>query len=133
LLSLPVVSRHGDRDRFRSLGNRKCCQEARAERHPVQGIFANKSLHDPSVRIRRPLWRAKGDETDSSVTRRSRTLWVGSWATSGKGLQRNGMSSFHSGRRATARTRNIEQNVFIVATNRFPRTQSQALNNRCLK
>jgi hypothetical protein len=43
-----------------------------------------------------------------------------------------GMPSFHSGRRATARTRNIEQNVLLVATNRFPRTRSQALNNRCL-
>jgi hypothetical protein len=41
--------------------------------------------------------------------------------------QRNkGMSSFHSGRRATTRTRNIEQIVLIVATNRFPRTRSQA-------
>ena len=26
-----------------------------------------------------PLWRAKGDETDRNVTRRSRTLRVGSW------------------------------------------------------
>ena len=37
------------------------------------------------------------------------------------------MSSFHSGRHATAGTLNIEQNVLIVATNRFRRTRSQAL------
>jgi len=28
LLRLPVISRHGDRDRFRALGDRKCRQEA---------------------------------------------------------------------------------------------------------
>src|SRR5262249_40534991 len=36
----------------------------------------NECLHDPSVWSRRPLWRAKGDETDGSVTRRSRMLRV---------------------------------------------------------
>ena len=55
-------------------------------------------------------------------------------ATSGKRpaliQQKKGMSSFIP---QGAPPRNIEQNVLIVGANRFPRTRSQALNNRCLK
>src|SRR5262249_4408406 len=67
LLGLPAVGRHGDGDRFRTLGNRKCRQEPYAERHLLQGIFANKCLHDPSVWTRHPFGERK-------VTRRTRVL-----------------------------------------------------------
>src|SRR6185369_7737850 len=36
LPGLPAVSRHGNGDRLRAPGHRKRCQEAYAERHPVQ-------------------------------------------------------------------------------------------------
>ena len=50
----------------------------------------------------------------------------------GEAAEKEGHVFVHSGRRATARPRNIEQHVLIVTTNRFPRTRSQALKNRCL-
>src|SRR5258708_3173385 len=49
LLGLPVIGGHGDIDRFRGPGNRKCKQETGAERHPAKGHFADKSLHNSSV------------------------------------------------------------------------------------
>src|SRR5215469_564241 len=53
------------------------------------------------------LGRAKGDETDRTVTRRSRALRVGSWRGRERGLsliqQEKGMSFFHSGSRRNYR------------------------------
>src|SRR5215472_14200293 len=57
LLRLPEIRRHGDRDRFRPMGDRKrflrkqpireSWQETYAERHPGQSILADKCLHNP--------------------------------------------------------------------------------------
>ena len=53
VLNLPVVSRHGNRDRlagrFRGLDDRHSQQKACADRHIVQDIFADTSFHGVSV------------------------------------------------------------------------------------
>ena len=93
LLSLPVVSRHGDRDRFRALDNRKC-PEAYAESHPVQASLLTSVFITPAYGPGTPFGEIKVSRRTGMFRRGTRTLRVGAWRhyflVKARGIRRRG-------------------------------------------
>ena len=79
-LSLPRSAVMADRVRFRALGNTRVAdRKHRQSAILFRALLLISVFMTPAYGPGYPLWRVKGDETDGSVTRRSRALQVGSW------------------------------------------------------